>query len=307
MHRRMTALRQPDGLASIDDRVQVVANEVNVGHVVAFNNGYARATGDYVVRLDADDLLTPGSCARSIALFEQFPEVDLVYGRPEEFIGSEVPRAETTLAGWTVWRGSEWVAHVCRRGFNVITTPEAMIRTSAIRRLGGLSTRLHFAQDMEMWLRVASVSDVGHVDGADQALHREHEASMSATVMTGVLTDLEERRTVFEVLFDGPGGQLEDAATLTATWRRALATQAVDAACRRFERGTVDPLLIDRLCEYAMSTCPAIVQSKAYRALERRRSRGPRWSWYHPTYFVRLIQRRLREELSFLHWQRTGL
>ena len=45
--------------ARSDPRVTVIRHERNAGHIVAFNDGYAMATGELLARLDADDLLTP--------------------------------------------------------------------------------------------------------------------------------------------------------------------------------------------------------------------------------------------------------
>jgi glycosyltransferase involved in cell wall biosynthesis len=185
--------------ARSDQRVSVVRHLANTGHVQAFNDGLEVATGEFIVRLDADDLLTPGSLARAVALFDAFPKVGLVYGHPVHFTDAVPPGARSTVRRWRVWRGEDWVAYRCARGVNCITTPEAMIRASVVYSIGGLNTALHFAQDMEMWLRAASVSDVGWIDGADQALHRDHPGSMSATNGSGQLLDLQERAKVFDV------------------------------------------------------------------------------------------------------------
>ena len=48
-------------LARNDPRVAVIRHDRNTGQVEAFNEGLAAASGEFIVRLDADDLLTPGS------------------------------------------------------------------------------------------------------------------------------------------------------------------------------------------------------------------------------------------------------
>ena len=159
----------------------VVANERNVGHVEAFNNGWEQATGDLVVRLDADDLLPPGALARAAAVLEQHPEVGLVYGHPHHFDDGTTPVVASGPLTWTVWDGHAWLAERCRTGVACITSPEVVMRARVLRDVGPLDLALPFTPDMEQWMRLAAVSDVARVGGADQALHREHPASMSVT------------------------------------------------------------------------------------------------------------------------------
>ena len=67
-------------LADEDPRVSVLVHPTNMGHIATYNDGLARAKGDYVVLLSADDAITPGSLARSTALMEAHPSVGFVYG-----------------------------------------------------------------------------------------------------------------------------------------------------------------------------------------------------------------------------------
>src|ERR1700709_800592 len=55
-------------LVSRDKRVRLIENGVNRGHIRSVNAGLDAVTGEYIVKLDADDLLAPGSLARSTAL-----------------------------------------------------------------------------------------------------------------------------------------------------------------------------------------------------------------------------------------------
>lgn len=294
-------------IAAGDERVRVLRHLGNTGHVVAFNDGFAVASGDFIVRLDADDLLTPGSLARAVALFQAFPEVGLVYGHPRHFSSEMPPSSRTAVRGWTVWSGANWVAERCRKAVNCITTPEAMIRADVMQSIGGLSTDLHFAQDMEMWLRTAAVSDVGRVDGPDQALHRDHAGSMSATSGSGRLLDLAERRSVFAVLFDGPGGKLPGAADLHRSARRGLAAEALVSACHAYDRGRTSSEDVTGYVDFALATFPEARQLPQWRALQRRRRVGARLAPVLPVFTATVAWRRVQWEFAYRKWQRTGL
>jgi glycosyltransferase involved in cell wall biosynthesis len=285
----------------------VVRHDVNTGHVITFNDGLTRATGEFIVRLDADDLLTPGSLARAVALFDAFPSVGLVYGHPRHFTTQAPPPARTRVRGWTVWTGESWIAERCRQGVNCITTPEAMVRASVFEAVGALDTRLRHAQDMEMWLRAASVGDVGRVDGADQALHRDHDSSMSVALVEKRLIDLGERRLVFDLALAAGADRLRDADRLRETAHRALAVEALESACHAYDRGKVAGEDVDDYVAFAVETYPRARELRHWRALEWRRRVGPRWAPYVPTFFASVVWRRLRRDAYYRRWVRAGV
>ena len=286
--------------------VRVIANEHNQGHVATFNNGLAVATGDYVVRLDADDLLAPGCLTRAVDLFDAYPSVGLVYGRPHHFTSIEPPTPIGGPLEWTVWSGHDWIRERCRRGVNCITTPEATIRGSVFRSIGPLSPKLRFAQDMEIWLRAAAISDVGYISGPAQALHRDHAASMSVTTGSGILTDLIERRTVFDVLFDGPGQNLVDAEAQRELAHRTLAREALRHVCHSYDRGRVSAATTEDLIDFALDTYPSAMSERYWRSVTRRRALGPRVAQLNPIFVAQAAARRIDGELAYARWLQTG-
>ena len=298
----------PDNTAEVarhlasDPRVVAIDNEENLGHVRTFNRGLERADGEFLVRLDADDLLTPGCLARAVALFDSSASLGLVYGHPYHFETTQPPTGRVGDISWTIWSGPQWLAERCRVGVNCITTPEAMLRMSVVRTVGPLDTRLRFAQDMEMWCRVAAVSDVGRVDGADQALHRDHPGSMSATDGSPAIVDLRERRQVFASVFESTGGALANASLLHNLARRTLAREAIGYAERALDKG--DPLAASRFIEFAEETYPAALET-GWPAGVVRRSLG----LAKPTP-LRLIRRRLAGllgEIGYARWVVHGI
>ncbi len=79
---------------SSDDTDAVIAEYIpkiiyikqpNMGVVKARNNGALKATGDYLLFLDADDYLTPTYIAESVAVLDGNPEVSFVYGDRQVF------------------------------------------------------------------------------------------------------------------------------------------------------------------------------------------------------------------------------
>jgi hypothetical protein len=295
-------------IAESDTRVSVVRHARNTGPAAAFNDGYAIATGEFIVRLDADDMLTPGSLARSVALFDAFGDVGLVYGHPLHFEAAVPDHPRLRVRSWSIWSGHDWIAERCRRGVNCITTPEAVVRASVMSEVGPLSTDIPVATDLHMWLRVAAVSAVGRVDGADQALHREHPASITGQASYSELVDLTERQAVFEDFFASDSGHdVVGAARLHRTALAALADEAIARACRAYDRGRTGAVDVQAYVDFATAGYPAARALPHWRALRRRQLLGARLSAVPPLFTASQIGRRLRSGLLYQRWERTGL
>ncbi|RBY78010.1 glycosyltransferase family 2 protein [Blastococcus sp. TF02-09] len=292
-------------LAADDPRVTVVAHAANAGPVATFNDGLAQVTGDYLIRLDADDLLTPGSVQRAVALAEAFPTVGIVYGRPLHFHGDHPPAARTRVRSWTVWSGASWLEQRCHLGVNCITSPEVLMRTSVVREVGGQRDLAH-THDMEMWFRLARASDVGYVTGPDQAWHREHPRSRSATDVD-VLTDLDERADAFTTLFtDGLGDPDEDARLLGIA-RRALAEEAVARVCQAITRGWGGNATTDAYLAFARRQVADLDGLRHGPRLRRCLAVGPARARFVPGLLLGALRYRARTELRNRTWRRTGL
>jgi hypothetical protein len=214
-------------LADSDSRVHAIVHRVNQGHIATYNEGLATATGEFLVLLSADDLLVRGSLQRAVTLMTSYPSVGLVYGHPRTF-ADVVPAPRTAVRSWSVWRGSDWIRRQCRRGMSIIYSPEAVVRASVQRAVGDYRAELPHTADLEMWLRIASVSDVGRVNGPDQAFRREHPRSMMHTSYSSVLTDLDERRRAFASFFSETHLSSQRIRGLELSSSRSMATEALD-------------------------------------------------------------------------------
>jgi len=253
-------------LAESDPRVQLVTHEHNLGHIETYNDGLSRATGDYVVLLSADDVLAPGSLERAAALFEARPDVGLVYGFVPDFT-DEVPPPNLLVRDWSVWQGHEWIAHVCRRGRNIIVTPEAVVRRSIMDKLGGFEQAFPHSADMYLWMRAAAIANVGRVNGPDQAYYRTHGQNMHVTSFGGHLTDKVEVRRTFEKFFDSDGSEVDDAFGLYRTACRAIAKEALRSSSLLADAGHSDDA--NDLLAFAEETWPEIIGSISWRWAKR--------------------------------------
>jgi glycosyltransferase involved in cell wall biosynthesis len=302
----------PDGSAAVaarlaeqDRRVRLIALPRNVGMIGAVNLGLREIDGDYFVKLDADDLLTPGSLARSVKLLDRHPEVGFVYGRPRNFTGEFTPRRSFGFPRWKIRRGAEWLALRYRAATNCISQPEAMIRRATLQTVGDYNPKLPHTSDLEMWLRLAAVADVGRINGVDQGCYRIHPDSMQRTVNAGYVTDLLGRRAAFLSVLEADDGRLP-AAELEDTVRLGLALQAVDAICRAYDRDCVDRTEEEQLQAFALETYPECVRRPEWAGLQRRRQRG-RCNKWAPGSLLAAALRRGRLEMAEYRRLSTGL
>jgi hypothetical protein len=261
--------------AASDPRIQVRSHPRNLGHIATYNDGLAAASGEYVVILSADDLLTPGSLARATALLDAHPNVGFAYGRTERFAGSSPPAPDGTGKRWTIWRGHDWIRARCRRGLNVIWSPEVVMRASVQRAIGGYRPDLPRTGDFEMWMRAACVSDVGRVDGVDQAFYRLHPDSMSHTIHTGERFQLQALHDAFATLPEA--GRQPDAERLYEQARRGLAVTALRHACRSYHRPPIDDASAAELMAFALAMFPDAHRLIQWHSLQWRRWALRRW------------------------------
>jgi hypothetical protein len=292
------------GFAASDPRVTVIAHGKNTGPVQTFNDGLAEVRGEFLVRLDADDLLTPGSLERAVAVARRYPSVGLIYGHPLHFSGDTLPAPRTRATRWTIWPGREWLADRCRTGVNVITSPEVVMRTSVVNEVGGQEPLSH-THDMEMWFRLSAFADVAYIHGADQAWHREHGKGISRNVDS--YRDLVERRDAFRVLFEGPASWIPEAGRLSALSMETIAAQAIDSASHEYDRGRANPELVDKLIEIARSAVPNVETVRGWSGLKRRMAIGSPRTARHPRFFLDRVLRRLLSMCRWHRWHRTGV
>ncbi len=126
------------------DRIELLQQK-NSGVVVARNNGAARATGEFLFFLDADDVLKPTFVERLLAvLAESAPAVSLAYC-DAAFFGIEQG----------VVRSRAWSPRKLLYRNYVIGS--AMMRRSVFERVGGYSSDLNQAasfEDWDLWLSI---------------------------------------------------------------------------------------------------------------------------------------------------------
>lgn len=297
-------------LQAEDPRIRIISHEINKGHIQSFNDGLDAATGEFVLLLSADDLVTPGALTRAAALLMAESSVGMVYGNVIDF-DTHPPPARTGEALWVVWRGSDWLRDRCRSGYNVVSGPSAVMRTSVLRAIGGYRPDLPHAGDFEMWMRTAAVSDIGFLAGVDQGYYRHHAVNMHKSMFHsgtahGQLIDIKQRWLSFEAVFTGIGRMLPEAEQLFATARQTIACQALEYANYAYARGFLT-FPVESFEQFACHIYPGVGRTRTGRALERRKRFGMISLPLHPLWTPSAVAWRSTEAMRAWRRRRIGV
>lgn len=293
-------------LARTDDRIEFRAHRENVGLIPTANEGLEWAQGDYVVLLSADDLLVPGCLYRATTVMSRHANVGLVYGRSlfaRE--GRPLPKFAGRWRGTKVWSGADWIRLRCRSGHSCISSPEAVVRNSIQRAVGGYDQACFHTSDLNMWLRIAAVADVAHIRGAPQAIYRIHAGSMLRS-QEGPMIDLQERRAAFDSFNAACASKLDEHHRLQALAARTLARQALWRASRYVDRGTEEDL-VEELTNFALDVYPDSRHLHEWRGLRMRKWIGAGRSLSFPPFIVTGAIHRLRYHASWVRLRHRGI
>ena len=290
-------------LAAADPRITVLEHAVNAGHIATYNDGLALVETEYVTLVSADDVIAPGALERATALMNAHPRVGMVYGQPVEFAGA-VPDSDRDGRApytWTRWSGAAWIRLAAGRGRCFILSPEAVMRTAAMRQIGGYNPELPKSGDLEYWLRTAARWDIGRVNGRVQAFYRQHAANMHVTILSSMVADYRHRLLAFKYFeTDDFRAASLDGSALLARARRALSREALGVALADLDAGRPTGGVED-LRDVALEISPDAALGRRARALAARLAGHSRYAR------LRAALRALAERARWRLWAYTGV
>ena len=208
--------------AAEDGRIKLVSRE-NRGLTRTLNEAAELARGEFIARMDADDVALPGRLAAQMEYMRAHPECGVV-GGAVVCITAE----GWEIDAWTPPGGHEAIDAGHIRGVpGGILHPTALLRRSVLKQAGGYRDEWELAEDLDLWLRMAEVARVGNV-GEVVLRYRMHAASLSQARrreqwerVWQVVRQARERRGL-EALparkWPGGGGEKEVAERARRTW-----------------------------------------------------------------------------------------
>jgi glycosyltransferase involved in cell wall biosynthesis len=160
--------------AAQDARIRL-SSRPNAGYVVRLNEMLGEARGELIARMDSDDIAMPERFARQLDFLNAHPEVVVVGCRTLAIDNDGDPLAEFC----TIQDHEELDRmHLEGRHGGLISHPGAMIRSDAIRTVGGYRAQYWPSEDMDLWLRLAEIGRLANLP--DMLLkYRQHLESTS--------------------------------------------------------------------------------------------------------------------------------
>jgi GT2 family glycosyltransferase len=164
-----------DAIRGLEPRVRVVRQD-NRGEAAAKNAAAARATGDYLVILDADDLFAPTRLEAIGALAAARPDLDVITTDAWLLDVVSGNRRRCYGPGFR-FETEDQPEEILRRNF---VLGLAAVRRAAFEAVGGFDPAIAVTTDWHLWIRMIHAgSRVGLIE-QPLATYRIHAGSLSA-------------------------------------------------------------------------------------------------------------------------------
>ena len=152
-------------LAANDDRVYYCRPPEKGGVTGVVNAGIALSRGKYIQICHDHDIYLPALTEKMAGVMERNPSVVFVHpGRQGcDYLGNPLPTAYFVCNYPEVSDGKVWRRMMLSRLDSPVTAL-SMIRRSSLEKIGLFDPEFAACSDIDMWLRLCAVGDVGYVN-----------------------------------------------------------------------------------------------------------------------------------------------
>lgn len=147
-------------LTSYDDpRVVLVRNQENVGLTISLNRALEMARGEYIARMDADDVSLPERLSAQVQFLDATEDVGLVSC---PFIEIDQESHEVRL--FPLPATDDDIMANLLGGRNCLSHGATVFRRECVEQVGAYRDQFQFAQDYDLWLRIAEHYKVANLE-----------------------------------------------------------------------------------------------------------------------------------------------
>ncbi|ODS41485.1 MAG: hypothetical protein A7315_06020 [Candidatus Altiarchaeales archaeon WOR_SM1_79] len=137
-----------------DLRINIITNEKNIGLTKSLNKGLKVARGEYIARMDADDISIPKRLEAEYAFLKSHPRVGVV-SSDVHFIDKKSRKIGT----WKSCHTPEDLYYTLNF-INCVAHSTIMFRKDVIREIGNYDETIIRAQDYDLWCRLSKVTKI---------------------------------------------------------------------------------------------------------------------------------------------------
>jgi len=139
-----------DTFVARDNRIRIINNKYSIGLTRSLNNSLSVSKGEFIARIDHDDIWHPDKLDRQISFLNAHPEIGLLGTSYWEMDsdGTNLRRAVLPLCQ---------TDDEIRRAlycYNPFFHSSIVARRTLLMEIGGYNTRFKYAQDYELWTRL---------------------------------------------------------------------------------------------------------------------------------------------------------
>jgi glycosyltransferase involved in cell wall biosynthesis len=144
-----------------DSRIRLIQNEKNIGLTRSLNKGLKLAKGEYIARMDADDISMPERLEKQVRFLDEHKNVALISSSVIfiDSCGKEVRR-------WDLATDSDEIKSIFLRDQNQILHPFSMYKKRCVEKVGMYREEFEVAQDVDLWMRMIERYDIANVQEA---------------------------------------------------------------------------------------------------------------------------------------------
>ena len=132
---------------SRDARVKVFKNKENLGLTKSLNKLILLSKGEFLARMDADDISLVDRFKEQINFFDTNPDIDIVGA-----FSQDISEIGEVIGERTVPVSHKDIIALLPK-LNPLSHPTVMMRTSEIRKIGGYDERFRTSQDYHLWFK----------------------------------------------------------------------------------------------------------------------------------------------------------
>ena len=164
-----------------DARIKLAQNASRLGLTRSLNRGIQLATGEYIARMDADDISLPERLERQADFLDQHPSCSVVAARVVM-----INEAGAEVGYWTEDRETTTAREIYEQmpKSNCVAHPSVMLRATVAAQYG-YNERQQHSQDYDLWLRLCADGLV--IEKLDEVLLRYRVHQNSITYLTNVI------------------------------------------------------------------------------------------------------------------------